>query len=152
MHLFFQPEKLGTEWQYLIEWYPGGSSDQRSLVKMTSQPRFGEDDIVVHIWSNSHLSQDIVNSQKPLAIYAQVIKGPSPVLNADVTVTITVTKPDGNGNTFNLRLVDDGSGGMYLLRVLKVLEFESDSDISPCLPNVVSLSPLWTCYETITIV
>ena len=65
---------------------------------------------VIYEWS---LSQDIVNSQKPLAIYAQVIKGPSPVLNADVTVTITVTKPDGNGNTFNLRLVDDGSGGMY---------------------------------------
>ena len=121
MHLFFQPEKLGTEWQYLIEWYPGGSSDQRSLVKMTSQPRFGEDDIVVHIWSNSHLSQDIVNSQKPLAIYAQVIKGPSPVLNADVTVTITVTKPDGNGNTFNLRLVDDGSGGMYRYVQMKPL-------------------------------
>ena len=105
---------MGTEWQYLIEWYPGGSADQRSLVKMTSQPRYGEDDIVVHIWSNSHLSQDIVNSQKPLAIYAQVIKGPSPVLNADVTVTITVTKPDGAGNTFNLRLVDDGTGGMYV--------------------------------------
>ena len=108
----FQPEMLGTEWQYLIEWYPGGSSNQHSLVKMTSQPRFGEDDIVVHIWSNSHLSQDIVNSQKPLAIYAQVIKGPSPVLNADVTVTITVTKTNGNGNKFNLRLLDDGSGGM----------------------------------------
>ena len=33
----FQPEMLGTEWQYLIEWYPGGSSNQHSLVKMTSQ-------------------------------------------------------------------------------------------------------------------
>ena len=110
--IIFQPEKLGTEWQYLIEWYPGGSADQRSLVKMTSQPRYGEDDIVVHIWSNSHLSQDIVNSQKPLAIYAQVIKGPSPVLNADVTVT--ATKHDGTGNTFNLRLVDDGTGCMYV--------------------------------------
>ena len=93
--------------------------DQRSLVKMTSQPRYGEDDIVVHIWSNSHLSQDIVNSQKPLAIYAQVIKGPSPVLNADVTVTITVTKPDGAGNTFNLHLVDDGTGGMYVKEPVK---------------------------------
>ena len=75
---------------------------------------------VIFEWS---LSQDIVNSQKPLAIYAQVIKGPSPVLNADVTVTITVTKPDGNGNTFNLRLVDDGSGGMCM-KVVKVLEFQ----------------------------
>ena len=75
---------------------------------------------VIFEWS---LSQDIVNSQKPLAIYAQVIKGPSPVLNADVTVTITVTKPDGNGNTFNLRLVDDGSGGMFM-RVVEDLEFQ----------------------------
>ena len=109
--IIFQPEKLGTEWQYLIEWYPGGSADQRSLVKMTSQPRYGEDDIVVHIWSNSHLSQDIVNSQKPLAIYAQVIKGPSPVLNADVTVTDARRKPNGGSTRWTPRHLKDGTGG-----------------------------------------
>ena len=53
-----------------------------------------------------------VTSQKPLAIYAQVIKGSSPVLRADVTVDIRVTQPDsGSGNHFSLRLKDDGSGG-----------------------------------------
>ena len=36
------------------------------------------------------------------------------MLNANVMVTITVTKPDGAGNTFNLRLVDDGTGGIYV--------------------------------------
>ena len=107
-----QPEKLGTGWQYIIEWYPGGSSNQQSLVKLTSQPRYGEDDIVLHLWTNSHSqTSDIVTSQQPLAIYAQVLKGTRNVLNAHVEVTVTVTKPDGTGNTINLRLKDDGSGG-----------------------------------------
>lgn len=78
---------------------------------MTSQPRYGEDDIMVRIWTNSNSPSDIVNSHHPLAIYAQIIKGSSPVFNADVTVEITVTKPDGSGNTLNLKLKDDGSGG-----------------------------------------
>lgn len=113
--LFSQPEKLGNEWQYVIEWYPGGGSDQRSLVKMTSQPRYGEDDIVVNIWSNSHSPSDIVTSQHPLAIYAQVIKGPSPVLNANVMVDVTLTMPDGLGSTFRMNLVDNGHGGADLV-------------------------------------
>ena len=84
-------------------------------MKLSSAPRFGEDDIVVHIWSNSHSPSDIVSSLHPLAIYAQIIKGSSPVLKADVTVTITVTKElDGSGNTLKLQLLDDGSGGRKL--------------------------------------
>ena len=83
---------------------------------MTSQPRYGEDDIVIDIWSNSYSPSDIVSSQHPLAIYAQVIKGPSPVLNAHVMVTISVTKPDGTGSKFNLKLVDDGSGGIHFFK------------------------------------
>ena len=102
---------LGTQWQYYIEWYPGGSAEQKSLIKLTSQPRYGEDDIVVQIWSNSYSPSDIVSSQHPLAIYAQVIKGPSPVLNADVRLEVTVTKPDGSGDQFAMTLKDDGSGG-----------------------------------------
>ena len=96
----------------MIEWYPGGSADQSSLVQLTSFPRYGEDDIFVHVWTNADSPSDIVTSQKPLAIYAQVIKGSSPVLRADVTVDIRVTQPDsGSGNHFSLRLKDDGSGG-----------------------------------------
>ena len=110
-----QPEKLGTTWQYIIEWYPGGGSNQQSLVKLTSQPRYGEDDIVLHLWTNSHSqTSDIVTSQHPLAIYAQILKGTRNVLEAHLDVTVTVTKPDGTGNTINLRLKDDGSGGNIL--------------------------------------
>ena len=36
------------------------------------------------------------------------------MLSTNVTVTIPVTKPDKAGNTFNLRLVDDGTGGIYV--------------------------------------
>lgn len=113
---FDDPDKLGTSWNYDIEWYPGGSSNQFSLVYMNSFPRFGEDDIFVNVWTNADSPSDIVTSQKPLAIYAQVIKGSSPVLRADVTVDIRVTQPDsGSGNHFSLRLKDDGSGGADLV-------------------------------------
>ena len=40
-----------------------------------------------------------------------VLKGTRNVLRASVQVTVTVTKPDGTGNTINLKLKDDGSGG-----------------------------------------
>ena len=65
----------------------------------------------MHVWTNADSPSDIVSSQKPLAIYAQVIKGSSPVMRADVTLDIRVTQPDGSGNHLNLRLKDDGSGG-----------------------------------------
>ena len=55
----FQPDKLGTQWKYEIEWYPGGSSNQFSLVSMNSFPRYGEDDIFVKVWTNADSPSDI---------------------------------------------------------------------------------------------
>ena len=58
-HFIFQPDKLGTQWKYEIEWYPGGSSNQFSLVSMNSFPRYGEDDIFVKVWTNADSPSDI---------------------------------------------------------------------------------------------
>ncbi len=102
---------MGTEWQYFIEWYPGGSPDQRSLVKLTSQPRYGEDDILLDVWTNSDSPSDLVTSQHPLAVYAQIIKGSSPVLKADVKVEISVKMPNGTTNPIVVDLYDNGNGG-----------------------------------------
>lgn len=112
---FDDPERLGTEWQYYVEWYPGGSSHQRSAVRLTSQPRYGEDDISVDIWTNSDSSSDLVTSQHPLAVYAKVIKGSSPVLNADVLLTIDVAMPNGTAGTMTLSLLDNGNGDSDLV-------------------------------------
>ncbi len=102
---------MGTEWQYFIEWYPGGSPDQRSLVKLTSQPRYGEDDILLDVWTNSDSPSDLVTSQHPLAVYAQIIKGSSPVLKAEVKVEISVKMPNGTTNPIVVDLYDNGNGG-----------------------------------------
>jgi hypothetical protein len=68
----FQPELLGTQWQYFIEWYEGGRSRQKSAVRISSRPRYGDDDITVKIWTNVDGSSDLITGQKPLAVYAQV--------------------------------------------------------------------------------
>ena len=70
---FFQPELLGSQWQYFIEWYEGGRSRQKSAVRISSRPRYGDDDITVKIWTNTDGSSDLVTGQKPLAVYAQVL-------------------------------------------------------------------------------
>ena len=111
----FQPALLGSEWEYAIEWYPGGSNFQRSAVRLTSYPRYGEDDIFIRLWTNSDTSSDIINLDRhhPLAVYAQVIKGSDPVLDAHVVVEITVTNQNGSEENMKLVLLDDGRGGTF---------------------------------------
>lgn len=108
---------MGSRWEYSIEWYPGGSNFQRSAVRLTSSPRYGEDDISIRIWTNSDTSSDIINLDRhhPLAIYAQVIKGSNPVLDAHVVVQITVTNQNGSDDHMKIILLDNGNGGKYIL-------------------------------------
>ena len=112
--IFFQPALLGTKWEYVIEWYPGGSSNQHSAVRLTSRPRYGEDDISIKLWTNSDTSSDIINldHHHPLAIYAQVLKKSNPVLDSHVVVKVTVTNQNGSEEHMRITLLDNGSGGM----------------------------------------
>ena len=86
-------------------------------MRLTSLPRYGEDDIRIHIWTNSDTSSDIIKSSQPLALYAKVIKGSSPVLDAEVIAHISVTMPNGSEEHMNLTLFDDGNGGKYHLNI-----------------------------------
>ena len=112
----FQPELLGSQWQYFIEWYEGGRSRQKSAVRISSRPRYGDDDITVKIWTNSEGSADLVSGLKPLAVYAQVIKGSSPVLRSDVTLEMSVTLTNGTEIVTSTKLYDNGNGGNYKKR------------------------------------
>ena len=113
-YISWQPTLLGSKWDYTIEWYPGGSSFQRSAVRLTSLPRYGEDDLFIRIWTNSDTSSDIINLDRhhPLAIYAQVIKGSDPVLDAHVIVQIAVTNQNGSEEQMEITLLDSGNGGI----------------------------------------
>ncbi|XP_078500242.1 calcium-activated chloride channel regulator 1-like [Lissotriton helveticus] len=55
---------------------------------------------------NAHMSQDTVNFPNPMVVYADVSRGFSPVLGANVTAIIELT----SGKPVTLDLVDDGSG------------------------------------------
>ena len=102
---------MGTQWQYFIEWYEGGRSRQKSAVRISSRPRYGDDDISIKIWTNSEGSSDLVSGQKPLAVYAQIIKGSSPVLRSDVTLEAVITMANGTEVVTATKLYDNGNGG-----------------------------------------
>jgi hypothetical protein len=105
---------LGTQWQYFIEWYEGGRSRQKSAVRISSRPRYGDDDISIKIWTNSEGSSDLVSGHKPLAVYAQIIKGSSPVLRSDVTLEAVITMANGTEVVTATKLYDNGNGGKTL--------------------------------------
>ncbi len=53
------------------------------------------------------------NNAEVVLLYAQVLHGDIPVLNANVTATITLPGSPRHGpNTISVRLLDTGSGGM----------------------------------------
>ena len=85
-------------------------------MRLTSRPRYGEDDIFIPIWTNSDTSSDIINLDRhhPLAIYAQVIKGSNPVLDAHLVVQVTVTNQNGSEEHMKITLLDNGNGGTHL--------------------------------------
>ena len=113
---FFQTELLSTEWQYHIEWYPGGAARQRSAVIITSEPKAAQEDYNVRMWTNSQGSSDIVTAQHPLSLYVELTFGQSqkPVLNARVDVEVLVTGQNNKtaSESIKLRMVDNGSGGI----------------------------------------
>jgi hypothetical protein len=71
------------------------------------------------VWTNSDASSDVVSGKKPLAVYAQIIKGTSPVLNADVTLEIKITSKSGNDHNTTMKLYDNGRGGNLLFKPWK---------------------------------
>ena len=112
---------MGSQWEYTIEWYTGGSNFQRSAVRLISSPRYGEEDIRIQIWTNSDLSEDIIKGNQPVAVYAKIIKGTSLVLNADVTAHISVTTPSGSEREIDLKLLDTGNGGTIIFLLFKLM-------------------------------
>ena len=78
---------------------------------ITSKPRVRTQDFHVEVWSNSHSASDIVTSQHPLALFARITKGSSPVLDARVSIEVYVSTPNGTSDLQTLGLFDNGNGG-----------------------------------------
>ena len=109
-----QPDQLGRKWRYSIKWSQTGTSRSRkSLVTVTSKPRSRVESQLVsaNVWTvpadGFPLQQRV-----PVAVFAQVQLGSSPVINASVFLDVEVENE--NGTTFALLPIsmrDNGRGG-----------------------------------------
>lgn len=94
-------------WRYRIERL--GDSHQSHFVQVvTSTTAAGaSDEFSVRLFSNVEETRVVNLGQMPLILYAEVKKGVSPVLDADVEATIVA-----GTLKWNVRLFDGGNGGM----------------------------------------
>ena len=121
-------------WQYTIEWHQprDATSDadapkrdvasRKNIVMVTSKPRSQMESslITVATWtsltslnkSDENNSTFQVDDFRPLAVFAQVLKGSNPVVGGRVMMTVEIEL--GNGSAVALppvQLFDDGYGG-----------------------------------------
>ena len=121
-----------------IQLQPQQTQQRKSIVVVTSKPRSQMEDSLISVkgWTNFEMASNIhfankedvdfprngtqakneaKNMQKgPLAIYAQVLRGKSPILKAKVMATITVEQTNGSSITLSpIQLYDNGFGGEF---------------------------------------
>ena len=115
-------------WKYEVKWWPddvsrSGQKNTKNIIFVESKPRdLGTFGLVnVDTWINSDETDDAVTPDQPLAIYASVKRGNSPVLNAKVSVIMKVVMRNGTTTAYGpLELFDNGSGG-----TLKIIRIKS---------------------------
>jgi hypothetical protein len=107
-------------WQYTIEWHSiVGSSNRKSIVVVNSKPRSQMEKtlITLQTWTSS-LPKSLNNGTQMdhhhhVVLYAQVLRGDSPVIGARVMASVTLESTN-NGSVVTLspvRLHDNGYGG-----------------------------------------
>lgn len=107
---FGNPNQLGRNWYYSIKWSQTGSQTRKSIVTVTSKPRTRDENQLV--WVNSWTTHDrVIDGSEPVAVFAQVHLGSSPVINASVLLDVEVENE--NGTIFALlpiSMQDNGRG------------------------------------------
>ena len=129
-------------WQYTIEWHqPRDVSDaqkgdasnkqRKNIVTVTSKPRSQMESslITVTTWTSNSIVNATLRSEEsdaknvtmtttadrefePLSVFAQVLRGGSPVLGARVLMTVEIEQANGSVHTLSpVPLSDDGFGG-----------------------------------------
>ena len=123
-------------WKYEVRWWPddntrSGQKNRKNIIFVETKPRdsgtFGL--VNVDAWINSDETDDAITADQPLAIYASVKRGNSPVLNAKVAVIMEVVMRNGSTTAYGpLELYDNGSGGRLNISSSVI----SDADTSEC--------------------
>ena len=109
-------------WKYSIKWHNSHAKKKTetptSIVLVTSKPRSRDEEDLINIrsWANGNSSGYF--SSLPVTIYVSVTKGDWPVLDARVTLKISVQDNKTN-NIVKMKpveMLDDGYGGKEALQ------------------------------------
>ena len=119
---FDDPTRRGTVWKYMIDWYP--SNDTRdNVVLVRSKPSVVASKGLLSLtaWTNKE-RRDMVDHSKPLAVFAKLTQGESPVIEAVINVEVTVKLINGSIVKMpKMVLIDNGFGGRIIIITLIVL-------------------------------
>merc|ERR1719330_419858 len=97
-----------SNWKYTVHWFHHKGEPRKSLIKVTSNSGSNfEDEIFVKVWT----SDPAADGFKPIAVFAEIKKGNSPMIGALVVVDIEVENENGSLVTLSsLELGDNGLG------------------------------------------
>ena len=110
VNLLLQPNQIGMTWQYTIEWHSGqvsalSNSNRKSIVIVTSKPRSQTESTLIKVktWT----------SQQSNILFAQVLRGDSPVIGAKVMASVMLESSNNDSlvTLSPVRLHDNGYGG-----------------------------------------
>ena len=80
-------------------------------------------------WTNKDPS-DTASNRRPLAVYAKLTQGQSPVLDAQIFLEINVRLL--NGSVVNLTLIDNGFGGEIVKIQIMMVCCRLNASLSAC--------------------
>ena len=93
-------------WQYTIEWHGSALANRKSIVIVTSKPRSQSEDTLIKVktWTSQ---------TSPIVLFAQVLRGDSPVIGAKVMASVTLESSNNDSlvTLSPVRLHDNGYGG-----------------------------------------
>ncbi|XP_043230833.1 calcium-activated chloride channel regulator 4A-like [Amphibalanus amphitrite] len=99
---YIRIDPVQGEWEYVIDnLAPSHSS---IVVQVMSSPSSSEDTVRTEVWTSADATGTLNATGAPLIVYASVMQGSAPVINAQVEAV--VTGPDGREAT--IQLLDNG--------------------------------------------
>ncbi|XP_037083627.1 calcium-activated chloride channel regulator 4A-like [Pollicipes pollicipes] len=104
-HLQYAPiAQTQGRWEYEIDnMAPSHSS---IFVQVTSSSASSEDTVRTEVWTNMDRTGSLNATERPLIIYASVVRGHAPVLDAEVYAVVT----RADGQSVRVQLLDNGLG------------------------------------------
>ena len=97
------------EWRYTIQWFEHRGHTRKSVVRVTSRNKpEREDNLALNSWTRRSKT---IHGYRPVEIFAELSKGSSPVLGAEVYATVEMENDNGTIVTLSRVELDDSGLG-----------------------------------------